>query len=238
MTTAPWVSETIADEWASALRDSSLAESDVHLITVSGTPRQGQPKAFTFTAGRLKADDPQDGILQGGTLAEANRAANLHKVRVVIFDGNRDQTDAERAVIAGKLRHELRHAEHRVSGQWSLIWDLELLYFDCAEFVTGEDSGGCLEELCPTEVDCNAVAARYLRAVHPESVPAVLDGDDAKLALITDPPVPIADLPGSLLSAIFALLDRSDHGSADLDPVELRQLKVKAASIWQASRSV
>jgi hypothetical protein len=238
MTTAPWVSDTIAKEWTSALGDSSLKESDVHLITVSGTPLQGRPKAYTFTAGRLEADDPRDGVLHGRTLTEANRAENVHKVRVVIFDGYRDETDAERAVIAGKLRHELRHAEHRVSEQWSLIWDLELLYFDCAEFVTGEDSGGWLEELCPTEVDCNAVAARYLRTFHPESVSAVLDGDDGKLALIADPPVPIAELPGNLLSAILALLDQAKHGSADLDPVELGQLKVEATSIWRASRSV
>jgi hypothetical protein len=153
----------------------------------------------------LKEEIPEEAILSGEALREANSPAFLDKVRVAIFTGYPEDRPADLAILAGKLRHELRHVEHRLSPVWTELFELEYLTYEvAARRAEGQTNERVFYAQMPTEVDANAAAARFLRRRHPLAIDGVLRTEDAILARSTTPPGAIEDLPEKCVDYLFA----------------------------------
>lgn len=97
-----------------------------------------------------------------GRLANGPDVRDRHRV-AVFADVDWDDPEQE-AVLAGFLRHEVRHAE-----QWDELGQDFFDLYDLAELVCqwkvgGLPRGGILYGLIPAEMDANAAAAKLLRA--------------------------------------------------------------------------
>jgi hypothetical protein len=200
-------SEAMVGQWRLALADAGVHEDQVHLIAVPGLPGPKAPKAITYVAGaELKEEIPEEAILSGTALREANSPAYIDKVRVAAtFTGYPEDQPVDLAILAGKLRHEVRHVEHRLSPVWTELFELEYLTYEVsARRAEGQPNERMFYTQMPTEVDANAAAARFLRRRHPLAVDGVLGTEDAVLASSATPPGTIEDLPEKCVDYLFA----------------------------------
>jgi hypothetical protein len=232
-------SEAMVGQWRAALADAGLTEDQVHLIVVPGLPGPRTPKAITYVAGvEIREDLPEEAILSGEALREANSPACIDKVRVAIFAGYPEDEPVDLAIMAGKLRHELRHVEHRLSPVAAELYELEFLTFEVAERkARGLADGAVLYTQIPTELDANAAAARFLRRQHPLAVDGVLRTKDAVLARSTTPPEAIEDLPERCVAYLFAFrgtAEALDLGDGQGHEGRLIAISASAIARWRS----
>lgn len=221
--------------WDLAVQASGLSHNEVHLLPVPGAAVSGYNQAANYPAGRTLIDDPED-LLHGDMLAEANHPDNINKHRVAIYeDVDRDNPVAV-AILAGKLRHELRHAEQRVACGEGLQ---ELV--DLAEDIIRWKAGGLpssavLYQLKPTELDANAASAMLLNALFPTQVQAVLESQDVALARSNTPPGDLLDLPAKTVAFMFLFREVAEEPerSASLTFTgRLGLINRRYAAMWQ-----
>jgi hypothetical protein len=242
MTVSKIVSEAAATEWRSAMTHAGLSEEEVHLLAVPGLPGPRAPKAAAYPAGRVLGEESRDdGVIQGQALIEANSERHIGKHRVAFYAGFPESSPVDRAVLGGKLRHELRHVEQRMAPGWGTLFDLEDLALEIGRLKAGGLAGGGeFYNLIPTEIDANAAAAEFLRQEHPEFITQVLGGDDGALARSNTPPGDLGDLPAKLVAFMFIFHEIAEDSSSFPNiPFgrRLAQISDAAARQWRALSS-
>jgi hypothetical protein len=86
---------------------------------------------------------------------------------VAIFTGYPEDQPVDLAILGVKLRHELRHVEHRLSPVGAGLFGLEFLTYEvAARKAKGQADGAVFYTQIPTEFDANAAAPRLLRRRH------------------------------------------------------------------------
>lgn len=143
-----------------------------------------------------------------GRLANGPDVRDRHRV-AVFADVDWDDPEQE-AVLAGFLRHEVRHAE-----QWDELGQDFFDLYDLAELVCqwkvgGLPRGGILYGLIPAEMDANAAAAKLLRERRPEAINAVLSSDYNALARSNTDPGALSDLPTKMIAFLYLLREVAD----------------------------
>jgi hypothetical protein len=161
----------------------------------------------------------------------------INKQRIAVYAEFDEADPLELAILGAKLRHELRHAEQRLSASAGELFSLAELADQVARVKVGGLKGGAsLYNLMPTEVDANAAAAGFLRAHHGAVVADVLRGDDAALARSNTPPEEIADLPAKTVAFIFIFREIAEdpaHFPNMTFDVRLEQISPAAAACWR-----
>jgi hypothetical protein len=156
---------------------------------------------------------------------------------VAIFaDVDWDDPEQE-AVLAGFLRHEIRHAE-----QWDELGQDFFDLYDLAELVCqwkvgGLPGGGILYGLIPAEMDANAAAAKFLRERRPEAINMVLNSDCNALARSNTDPGPLTDLPTKMIAFLYLLREVADDPTRSQGITfgqRLRRVSERAARTWTA----
>jgi hypothetical protein len=128
-------------------------------------------------------------MICGRALDEANSPDVINRQRIAVCADFDEDDPLELAILGAKLRHELRHAEQRLSAYAAELFSLVELADQVARVKVGGLQGGAsIYNLMPTEVDANAAAAGFLRAHHGAVVADVLRGDDAAPARSNTPP--------------------------------------------------
>jgi hypothetical protein len=240
MTVSPDVPPVLVEQWRSAVADAGLDENQVHLLALSGRPAPGKPKAASYPAGHHLSDDPED-IIRGPALLEANQPEILVKQRIATYI-EFDQTDSlELAIAAAKLRHELRHAEQRLSPRGDELFALDELADQIVKWKVGGLPGGVyLYNAKPTEIDANAAAAAYLRKAHTLEVPGILKSKDGVLARSKTPPEALDDLPAKTVAFIFQFReiaeDPARRGAMTFEE-RLASISDSAARCWRSLTS-
>lgn len=136
------------------------------LIPVPGAPRPNGRKAAFYKPGFVN-EDPDD-ILGPQQLDAANAADARNLLRVAAFTDIDWSDPLEEAILAGLLRHEVRHAEQfdALGHQFFDLYEIALLVGSWK--VAGMPRGGILYGLIPAEMDANAAAAKFLRERRPQ----------------------------------------------------------------------
>jgi hypothetical protein len=226
-------------EWRAALADSGLAEEQVYLLSLEGRLPDGRPKAAIYPAGRtLHEDDPED-IIFGGAVAEANEPGVIWKQRIAIFTGFDARDPLEVALVAAVLRHELRHAEQRLSRGGRELFALDELADETLNQKMADREGDrALYHFKPTEMDADDAAATFLGLRHPDQVAPMLESFDSPLARSKTPPGPIADLSAKTVAFLFQLKELAEDLARGRDGTaieeRLRQISDAAAEQWLA----
>jgi hypothetical protein len=166
MTVSPTTGPFMEEIWDNVVRASGFDGSQVHLLPVPGAAAGGHNQAACYPPGDFLVDDPDD-IIRGDMLAEANLDEHLHKHRIAIYEDVDEDDDVAMAVLAGKLRHELRHAEQR-EACGAELFSLD----DLAGMLISWKAGGLprsnvLYHLKPIEMDANAASASVPRGSLP-----------------------------------------------------------------------
>lgn len=237
MTVSPEVSPVVATQWQLGLAEAGIGEADAHLLAVDGRAPDDEPKAACYPAGRVLVDEPGD-MLRGPALEEANSSTVINKQRIAVYADFDEDDPLELAMLGGKLRHELRHAEQRLHPVGPELFSLAELADEIARVkVGGLPKGALLYNLMPIELDANAAAARFLRTHHGALVADILRGDDAVLARSNTPPEAIADLPAKTVAFMFIFREIAEdptHFANISFEHRLGRISVEAASCWQA----
>jgi|GEM_PF-5125976 len=237
MTISPAITPAVAAQWRLALAEAEIGETDAHLLSVAGQAPPNEPKAAYYPAGRSLVDEPGD-IIRGPALEEANSVAVINKQRIAIY-ADFDETDPlDLAIVGGKLRHELRHAEQRLSACGPELFNLVELADEIARVKVGGLPGGAsIYNLMPVEVDANAAAAGFLRAHHGTVVAEILRGNDAALARSNTPPGDIADLPAKTVAFMFVFREIAENPAQFANITferRLEHISSAAAARWRA----
>jgi hypothetical protein len=237
MTISPDASSSLGVVWGSVVRDAGVGDDAVHLLVLPGEPAPGMPKAASYPAGRILADEPED-IIRGAALVEANEPEIVPKQRIAVYAAFDEADPFEVAIVAAKLRHELRHGEQRLSRRGDEIFALDEFAEQIIQWKVGGLPGGTnLYNLKPVEADANAAAAMYLRDHHADQVGRILDGDDAALARSNTAPGDLDDLPAKTVAFIFQYREiAEDPARGGVLGFEQRLASVSplAASYWRA----
>jgi hypothetical protein len=204
MSASPETESSMLAAWEAAVSDSELQPSDVHLLPVPGAAVSGFNKAACYPPGIELVDEEYD-LLHGSMLAEANMPEHIDRFRVAIYEDVDPDDPVAIAIMAGTLRHELRHAEQRAACG-DALFDLDEL----AEQLVGWKIGGlpraaALYHLKPIELDANAASAVFLRTYYPSHVASVLESDDSVLARSNTPPGPLVELAAKTVAFMFCL---------------------------------
>jgi hypothetical protein len=146
----------------------------------------------------------------------------------------------QESVLAGLLRHEIRHAE-----QYDTLGQVFFDVYDLAELVCqwkvgGLPRGGVLYGLIPAEMDANAAAAKFLRERRPEAIDAVLNSDHNVLARSNTDPGPLTDLPTKMVAFLYLLREVADDPARSRGVTfddRLRRVSERAARTWEALRA-
>ena len=194
--------------WDLVLARAGVDPDRFHLLPVPGAAVAGYNKAACYPPGELLVDDPDD-LLRGELLREANAPEHRANHRIAIYEDINPEDDQAMAVLLGKLRHEVRHAEQRdACGQ--ALFDLDELAGElCSYKVGGLPGGAFMYHLKPVEADANAAAAELLRSEGVQDL--VLASSDAVLARSNTPPGDLADLPAKTVAFMFTLREVADQ---------------------------
>ena len=84
------------------------------------TTYYGQMRILERISIEVEAGD----LIRGPALEEASSAAMINKQRIAIYADFDEADPLEPAIVGGKLRHELRHAEQRLSPCGPELFDL------------------------------------------------------------------------------------------------------------------
>src|SRR4051812_45640739 len=159
-------------------------------ICLPGAPEANGRKAAFYAAGMTMDDDPDD-IVHGTQLALANTPEAKRRHRLATFTDINWEDPVEEAVLAGLLRHEVRHAE-QFDALGREFFDLYELALTIGSWkVGGMPRGAMLYGLIPAEMDANTAAAKFLRERRSAVVDAVLGSDDGVLARSHTDPGPL-----------------------------------------------
>ena len=203
------------------------------LLSIPGRPAPSGRHAAFYRPGPI--DEDPDDILHGPHLALANGSDVRDRHRVAVFaDVDWDDPEQE-AVLAGFLRHEIRHAE-----QWDELGQDFFDLYDLAELVCqwkvgGLPRGGVLYGLIPAEMDANAAAAKFLRERRPGAINAVLNSDYNALARSNTDPGPLTDLPTKMIAFLYLLREVADDPTRSQGITfeqRLRRVSERAARTW------
>ncbi len=185
-------------------------------------------------------DEPGD-VIRGPALEEANFPEIINKQRIAIYSDFDEDDPVELAILGGKLRHEIRHAEQRLSTCGGELFALVELAEEIARVkVGGLPKGARIYNLMPVELDANAAAACFLRAHHGTVVDDILRGEDAALARSNTPPEAIADLPAKTVAFMFIFREIAEdpaHFANISFEDRLARISSQAAAHWRALAS-
>jgi len=208
-----------------------------HLLAVPGCADPDAPKAASYPADKRLQEESGD-LVRGPALAEANSDAVIGKQRIAIYTDFDEADPVELAIVGAKLRHELRHAEQRLSPVAAELFSLAEFADEIASRRVGGLPGGALiYNLMPIELDANAAAADFLAAHHPAAVTDILDGEDAALARSNTPPEAIIDLPAKTVAFMFVFREIAEDPNVFPNmPFERRlgHISETAAATWRA----
>jgi hypothetical protein len=221
--------------WDEALQSSLLDGSQVHVFPVPVAAAFHEQTAICY-APDIELVDEAPHLLCGATLIEANSPEHKHKHRIAIEVNIDDDDPLATAIVAGKLRHELRHVEQRlVCGEQQ--GQLGALAHQLVEWkVGGLPESGTLYNLMPEELDANAASATFLRERFLPQVEALLHSDHAVLALSRTAPGRLVHLPAKTVCFIFELREvaevcgRSPSGLSIRD--RLGRIDPQWADVW------
>lgn len=212
MAVSPDTEPFIEREWDAAVAASGADPDNLYLLPVSGTPVANMPEAVTYWPG-LRSEE--DDFLLGEKLAEANSPGVRERHRIAIFEDVDEGDPLAVAILAGKLRHELRHAE-----QWEacgeVLFELDALLDSVVLWKVGGLTGGALYyTVKPIEMDANAAAAVFLRNRWGQLVDDVLrDPDGSALAKSNTAPGALENLPAKTVAFLFCLREAADEWAA------------------------
>jgi hypothetical protein len=146
-------SSPLAALFGEVLAHAGVEEDRFLLISIPGRPLPDGRHAAFYHPGSID-EDPND-ILHGPQLAEANSPSVLDRHRVAAFAEIDWNDPLQEAVLAGLLRHEVRHAEQfdEFGRDFFDLYDLAELI--CQWKVGGLPRGGVLYGLIPAETDAN-----------------------------------------------------------------------------------
>lgn len=235
MSVSPKTEPFVQVAWDKAVASSGLDPAQLHLLPVPGAAVQGTNKAACYPQDKVLVDDPDD-LLHGEMLVEANLPENRPKHRIAIYEDVDESDPVAVAIMAGTLRHELRHAEqHEVCAEALRQLD-ELADCIVSWKVGGLPGSALLYNFKPTEVDANAASAMFLREFYLDQVEAILDGDDAALARSNTPPGELLDLPAKTVGFLFGfreVAEDSARASSGLNFAwRLRLIQPQWAELW------
>jgi hypothetical protein len=122
MSASPHTEPFLEQAWGLVLARAGVNPERFDLLPVPGAAVAGYNQAAAYPPGETLVDNSED-LLRGELLREANSPEHRAKHRIAIYE-DVDPEDAEAmAVLLGKLRHEVRHAEQRdACGQARSIW--------------------------------------------------------------------------------------------------------------------
>jgi hypothetical protein len=196
VTVSPTTPPFLVEAWNLAVRSAGFDPADVYLLPLPRAPGPNDGQAALFHRG-LCVIPPQGSIRDEVLAGEANEHIEQHRV-AVYTDVPDDALSA--ATVAGKMRHELRHAEQIEAGGEQL-WKLMNLAEAVARYAQAEDTiYGALYNQIPTERDANVTAAMLLAEHYRDQVAGVLAGDDAVIARPGSPTENLLDLPNDLFA--------------------------------------
>jgi hypothetical protein len=230
------IGSALAGQWSLALADAGLVEEDAYLLSLPGRPARDEPKAASYPAG-VKLREEADDIIRGPALEEANSSMAIETQRVAIYGAFDEADPVQLAIHGATLRHELRHAEQRLSPAAAELFELDELAGNLLTWKTGGmTGGGLLYNLKPTEIDANDAAALFLRNHHPLQVEAILTGEDGSLARSHTPPAPLEGLVVKTVAFMFLFREiAEDPVRSKALPFEkrLETISVRAAERWR-----
>lgn len=238
MTISDEITPPIAEQWRLAVAHAGVDEADVHLLSITGRAGPDAPKAATYPAGNPLVEESDD-LIRGPALVEANTAEVINKHRVAIYADFDEGDPVELAIVGGKLRHELRHVEQRMSAASSDLFALDELADQIAKWKAGGLAGSSvLYNLKPIEIDANAASAKFLREYHAAVIADILQGEDASLARSNTPPGSLEDLPAKTVAFMFLFREIAEDPARALDGMtfesRLSLLSPLAAAQWRA----
>ncbi len=223
--------------WDDVVRVSGLDPSRVHLLPVPGAAVADHNKAACYPPHIDLQDEPHD-LLHGAMLEEANLPEHRDKHRIAIYEDIDGDDPLAVAIMAGTLRHELRHAEQREAWGGDLFALDELADQLVSWKVGGLPKAAFLYHAKPIELDANAASALYLRERYPTQLRAILDSEDGVLARSNIPPGALDDLPTKTVCFMFTLREVAE------DPIRspsslsfrnrLRLVAPRWARLWDA----
>ncbi|HEX3804854.1 MAG TPA: hypothetical protein VHV75_18660 [Solirubrobacteraceae bacterium] len=196
--------------WNAALSDSNLPASSVHLLLVPGSAVQDHNKAACYPPGKELIEEAGD-LVSGSVLAEANSPEHIDQHRIAIYEDVDEADPVAFAILAGTLRHELRHAEQRVACGGVLFALDELAEQLVLWKVGGLPGGALLYQSKPIELDANAASARFLHRHFSDVVEKILEGPDAALARPNTPPGDLSDLSAKTVAFMFCLREVAEE---------------------------
>lgn len=235
MSISPDAEPFIAAIWERVLGHAAVDPERFHLLPVAGAAVRGCNQAACYPPGNELYDEPED-LLRGAILNEANLSEHRHKHRIAIYEDIDEDDPLAVAVMAAKLRHEVRHGEQReVCGNRLFALD-ELADMLVGWKVGGLPGGAALYHLKPVESDANAASARYLRTCHGDVVDELLDGPDGVLARSNTLPGELEDLPSKTVAFMFTMREIAEdpvHGQPTFEQ-RLAAIHLHYAAQWLA----
>lgn len=221
--------------WGEVVQSTGFKPDDVHLLPVLGAAVHGHNQAASYPPGWELVEEAHD-LLRGARLDEANLPEHINKYRVAIYEDVDAEDPLALAILAGKLRHELRHAEQQEAAGEDFR-QLNEYARDVVQWtVKDSDNGGKLYHLMPSEQDANAASARFLRDRYADEVEEILDGEDAVLARTTHPPGNPSCVPANTVAFIFEHREAAEELGEfqHVPPIErLRAIGPRWAEMWQ-----
>lgn len=200
---SPGARASLEKVWGLALSAAGFACDDVRLFTTLGSAPKGEPQAAYLKPDEYLCDPC--GPFRDQALEDANREENVTEHRVAVYVVEHGDDLAE-AVLAGKLRHELRHAEQARVSPDSI--GLAKLADGAAKWHLRGESFWPLYKEIPTERDANAAASMFLESYYPAQIAGILAGPDRMLAQEDRPLENLGELPGNVFE--FLLEYRED----------------------------
>jgi hypothetical protein len=221
--------------WEEAVQASALDRSQVHLLPVPVTAAFHEQTAVCYPPD-VELGDEVPRLLGGAMLVEANSPEHKHKYRIAIEVDAGDEDPVSLAIFAGKLRHELRHAEQQIVCGAQLG---QLSAFACklVEWkVGGLPESGTLYNLMPDELDANAASAVFLREHYLPQVAGVLGSDHAVLALSKTAPGRLTHLSAKTVCFIFELREVAEEHARSPSGLSVRdrlgRIDRRWADVW------
>ena len=206
------------------------------LVQIPGKPRADGRQAAFYHAGPI--DEDPDDILHGAELSLANSPGARDRHRVAAFTDIDWDDPLQEAILAGLLRHEIRHGEQFDALGYE-FFDL----YDLAELVAGWKQGGMprsgtLYGLIPAELDANTAAAQFLRNNRSTAVAGVLQSEHGQLARSHTDPAPLGDLPTKMIAFLYLFREVADDPGRSPGGItfedRLRYISPRAAATWAA----
>lgn len=232
MSVSPGTEWFMEQAWNRVIASTRMDPSQLHLLPISGAAVVGHNQAACYPPSCVLLDEPDD-LLRGAILVEANLPCHRDKHRIAIYEDVDPADSTAVAIMAAKLRHEVRHA----CGQH--LFDLDDLAQCLASWKVGDLPGGAaLYHHKPIELDANAASASFLRQHYPDEVGAILDGGDGVLARSKTPPGDLLDLPAKTVAFMFGLREvaedptRSSSGLTFAN--RLGQIHPRCRTLWEA----